>query len=108
MLHCYGNEIRQLVRALFQILDVEHTFGESAKESRHSIFENFAAWAEQCRIRIEFVSERNEIVLVSAVTVQMGNCPFRPTGHKFVNEIQPRLHFLVGTLISGRISSIWD
>jgi hypothetical protein len=65
-----SDKIRQLVRSRLQILQIEHTFSQSAKKSRHSVLQNFSAWAKQRSIGIQFASERDEIALVSTRAVQ--------------------------------------
>ena len=64
------DKVRQLMRAIFQIFEIKHALGESPKKPRHSIFEHFAARAEQSGIRVKLASQRNEIALVSACAVQ--------------------------------------
>src|SRR6202043_3561403 len=83
-------------------------FGESSEESRHSIFENFAARTENRGSRINLASEWNEIMLVSAGAVQKQQGSLRTPGHEFVNKIEPLLHCLTGTSMAGRISSICE
>src|SRR5437870_5540223 len=108
MLSSSGDEIRQFVRACFQIFQIEYTFGEPAKESRHSVFEHFAARAKERSIRIKLASERDEVALVSARSVQQEQGPIRTAGNEFVNEIGLQSHDLCGTWIGGRILSICE
>src|SRR5438876_2413703 len=108
MLRRGADEVRQLMRAPLQIFFIKNPFGESAEESRHSIFENFAARTENSGSRINLASDWNEIVLISAGAVQKQQSSLRTTGDEFVNEIGPRLHRLAGTVIAGRISSICE
>src|SRR2546426_10682714 len=108
MLRCRTDEVRQFIGVLLQIFFIKNPFREPAEESRHSIFENFATRAKNTGSGINLASEWNKIMLISAGTVQKEQGSHRTTGHEFVNEIEPRFHFLVGTLIGGRISSIWD
>src|SRR6266567_4466127 len=105
---CRGDEIRKFVRALFQILDVEHTFGEPSEESRHSIFEDLAARAKQCGIRVELASKWDEIVFVAAGSMQKQQCPVRFARNEFVNEIQLRHYCLAGSSIGSRTCSICE
>ena len=70
MANCRGDEICKLVRSRFQILQIEYTFGQSAKKTRHSVLQNFSARAKQRSIGIEFASERYEIALISTRAVQ--------------------------------------
>ena len=92
-----GDEIRQFVRAFFQIFQIEYTLGEPAKESRHSVFEHFAARAKQRSARIQLVSERDKIAFVSACAMQQQQGSIRRAGNEFVNEIGLQDHDLRGT-----------
>src|ERR1700730_13043663 len=94
------------MRAPLQIFFINNPFGESAEESRHSIFQTYAARTETSGRRIDLASECNKIVLISAGAVQKQQGSLRTTGHEFVNEIEPCLHRFAGTLMAGRISSI--
>src|SRR5262245_56207538 len=88
MLGGRGDKVRQFVGAISQVFQVEYAFGQSTKESRHSIFQNFTARAQQSSIRIKLASQRNEIALVSARAMQKQECARRFAGNKLVNEIR--------------------
>src|ERR1051326_3533988 len=60
------------------------------KESRHPILQNFSARTEERSIRIELMSERDQIAFVSASTVQQQHGALRCAGNEFVNEIRLR------------------
>src|SRR5436190_1079765 len=108
MLSCRRHEIRQFVRAIFQILQIEYAFSESAKESRHPIFEHLASWAEQRSSGIELASKRDEIALVSASAVQKQQRAIGAARNELVNKVRLRPHDLRGTWIGGRIVSICE
>src|SRR6266404_2997558 len=93
------------MRALLQIFFIKNPLGESAEESRHSVFEDLAARTENCGSRINLASERNKITLVSASAVQKQQGSLRTARHEFVNKVEPRFHCLAGTLMAGRTSS---
>jgi hypothetical protein len=65
MAHCRGDKISQFVCPRFQIIQIEHTFCQSAKEAGHSVLKNFAARTEQGSVRVKLASKWYEIALVS-------------------------------------------
>src|SRR5207249_6335472 len=108
MPRCRTHEVGQFISVLLQIFFIKNPLGEPAEESRHSIFENFATRAKNSGSGINLAPEWNKIMLISAGTVQKEQGSHRTTGHEFVNEIEPRFHYLVGILTGGRISSICE
>jgi hypothetical protein len=94
MLSGRSDEIGQFVRSRFQIFQIEYPFGQSSKEPRHPVLQDFAAWAEQRSIRIKRASKRNEITFVSTRAMQKQQCARRAAGNEFVNEIRLRSHDL--------------
>src|SRR6266581_385242 len=94
--------------APLQIFFVKNPLGESAEESRHSVFEDLAARTQNRGSRINLASERNKIMLISTSAMQKQQGSLRSTGHEFVNEVEPRVHWLAGTLMAGRTSSICE
>src|SRR5206468_4734869 len=105
---CRCDEVRQLVRAHFQIFQIEYTFGEPTKESRHSVFEDFAARTKQRGIRVELTSKREEIVLVTTGSVQQEQRSVRSTGNEFVNEIRLQHYCFAGSSIGDKTCSICE
>src|SRR6059058_5542803 len=101
MPRCRTDEVRQFISVPLQILFIKNPFGEPAEESRHSIFENFATRAKNTGSGINLASEWNKIMLISAGTVQKEQGSHRTAGHEFVNEIEPRFHYLVGILMAA-------
>ena len=97
MAHRRSDKIRQFVRAHFQIFQIEYALREAPKESRHSVFEHFAARAKQRSARIQLVSERDKIAFVSACAMQQQQGSIRRAGNEFVNEIGLQDHDLRGT-----------
>ena len=53
-----ADEIRQIVRALFQIFEIENPFRQPAEKSQVTVLRDRAARTEQRRGRIEFAAER--------------------------------------------------
>src|SRR5260370_48889 len=84
------DKVRQFMGAPLQILQIENAFGESSKEPRHAVLQNFAARAEQRSVRIELVPERNQIAFIAAASVQQQQSSLCLATNEFVNEV--RLH----------------
>src|ERR1043165_9151849 len=88
MAHRRSDKISQFVRSCLQILQIEHPFSQSAKKSRHSVLENFAARAKQRSIGIQFTSQRQEIPFVASGPMQQQQRSARITGNEFVKKIR--------------------
>src|SRR5260370_8406413 len=108
MLRRRADEVRQLMRAPLEIVFVKNPLGESAEESRHSVFEDLAARTEKRGGRINIASEWNKIMLISTRAMQKQQGSLRTARHEFVSEVEPRFHWLAGTLMAGRTSSICE
>ena len=65
-----GDEIRELRRAQFQIVDVEDPFGQAPEEPRHAAFEHPASGTQDACGGQERLGQRYEVVLVTACTVE--------------------------------------
>src|SRR5207253_7336404 len=65
MLRCRTDEVRQFIGVLLQIFFIKNPFGESAEESRHSIFQNFATRAKNSGRGINLRSEEHTSELQS-------------------------------------------
>src|SRR5437762_13794787 len=65
------------------------------------------ARTQQGGITIKFSSQRQKIALISTCAVQKQQRPLRTTGNEFMDEIRHQSHSLPGSLIRGRIRSIW-
>src|SRR5437588_10435206 len=82
-----GDKIREFVRTRDDIFFVENALGQPPKKSRRAIFQNFSARAEQGRVRIDGPTEREEVIFISAGTVQQAQPPTASPGNKSINEI---------------------
>lgn len=69
-----SDEVGEFVRAPDQVVLVEDSRSDPAKESRLAIFENLSAGAEQCGAGTEKLSERNKVVFVAAGAVEEKEC----------------------------------
>jgi len=81
---------------------------ESSRSAVVEVFEDLAARTQNRGGRINLASEWNKIMLISTSAMQKQQGSLRSTGHKFVNEVEPRVHWLAGTLMAGRTSSICE
>jgi hypothetical protein len=88
------DEIGQIIGASLQILEIEDTFRQPAEESRVAVLRDLAARTEERRRWVQFVAQRQQVVLVSAGTVQDQQRAIRRTGDKLVDEIQVSSHEL--------------
>src|SRR5207249_5591495 len=80
------HKVGQFVSPFFQIFQIEHALGQTPKESRHPILQDFAARAKQRRARIELASERDQIAFVPSSAMQKQQCAIGGAGNEFVNE----------------------
>src|SRR4029077_14286690 len=84
------------------IFQIEYTFSYPAKETRHSILQNFAARTEQRSARIKLASKRDEIAFVPTCAVQQQQGSSRSSRNEFVNEIGLQPHDLQTVLNQHR------
>jgi hypothetical protein len=72
------DEIGQLVRPTDQIRLVENSGRESTEEAQLPVFIHFAPRTEQCRARADQPPEGNEVMFVSARSVEQQERGTRP------------------------------
>jgi len=67
---CIGDESSQLIRPLSKVFLVEDPLGQTSEEPRHAVFQNTAPWAEQCSSGQQFLTHRDQVLLVPARAVE--------------------------------------
>ncbi len=65
-----SDEIREFIRAKFQIRFIKHSLRETPEKTRRAIFQDPPARTEQRRVWREAAAERQQIVFISARAVQ--------------------------------------
>src|SRR5215470_7808464 len=64
------DEMRKLSSAKLEILHIKHSLRETAKETRHPVLQSLAPHAEERRARPQFISQRQEVILISSGPMQ--------------------------------------
>src|SRR5438128_2538398 len=90
---------------LAKVLFVEHAFRQSAEESRHSVFQHFAARTEQVRMWKQLPTESDQIVFVPSGAMQKqqsGRVARRPIRRdESISETQEIGNHVSSSSISG-------
>lgn len=64
------DEVGQLIGPDDEILDIEHSHGDSAEEAGHAALEDFPPGAQQVSVGSQGARQRNEVVLAAPCTVK--------------------------------------